>query len=176
MSPARGRGERVEKAQGKAGEGRWPAGLWRRVGRASGLVQVHIWAGRWCPSLLSASTFLGPFKAPVALVSLLHLPALRQWALRSPPAHRTGGGSYGPRAQPWWGGQPGSPTGQHRATEAGRRGVGWPGPLYSGHPPPEAALGHRGRRPSPRSKKRVGAHVTTRLCHVCRKWPPDREP
>lgn len=49
------------------------------------------------------------------------------------------------------------------ATEAGRRGVGWPGPLHTGHPPPEAALGHRGRRPSPRRRSAWSTRHDTSL-------------
>lgn len=174
MSPARGRGERVEKAQGKAGEGRWPAGLRRRVGRASGLVQVHIWAGRWCPSLLSASHLPRPLQGP-------HGPGLP-----SPPASSKAVGAQEPSSpQDRWrvlwptGTTTGGPAGvTNRTTQQQKQaGEGW-----GGRAPCTLATPHR-KQPwdtvvgdqAPAEEAR-GAHVTTRLCHLCRKWTPDREP
>ena len=62
-------------------------------------------------------------------------------------------------------------------TEAGRRGVGWPGPLHTGHPPPEAAPGHRGGRPSPRSEKRVEHTTSRRVSATCAgNGPPNGSP
>ncbi|XP_028356892.1 uncharacterized protein [Physeter macrocephalus] len=87
------------------------------------------------PACCQPPTFLGPFAAPMALVSLLHLPALRQWVLRAlqpigqvegPPAqgHNHRGASRGhqqdnteqqkPAGEGWGGRAPCTPAAPHR--------------------------------------------------------------